>query len=842
VVIGQIDPVGKGYVLSASLIGSADGRVLTAVRETATDEGQLLSAIDGLSKKLRERVGESLVSIRENPPLEQVTTGSLPALRKYSEAFRLDEDDKPEAAIPLLQEAVALDTGFAMAYRKLAVILGNVGGNDAGQVAAATRAYSHRDRLPELEADLTTAYYHQFVDYDPAKAIAAYRAALSINPDNTVALNNLSVALQHGRQWVEAESLAVRATHLGRGASFFQNAASSEVAQGHFDAVDSTLAHYAAKAPASPGLLYLRAETAIGRQDYAAGARLLSQLRAAQPASPGWQAVTTFGLSRLSRLTGRIADAERYLRANMSVNESRGAVGAYLGDAVELGLLQLDFRGRPDSGLAVISTALAKYPLAGVPVPDRPYAHLIAGYGRLGKADEARRLWREYETSVPEAYRRGDMLRSYAAGILAEADRRPAQAEAAYGQWYQEFGECGVCGLFDLARLADQAGRTDSAIALYDRAFAAPSLQRYQLDAVQLAPALKRAGELYEAKGRPGQGRRPLPALRGPVEERRSRAPARRARDSRAARAAVHGAGHLTPPGPPLDDRSLLARLIAFDTTSRASNLPLADFLCDYLDRPGVRIERNPSSDGGKTNLIIGAGPEADDRDGLVLSGHTDVVPADEPDWRSDPFTLTESGDRYVGRGAADMKGFLALAVNRLAAVDPSRLRRPLLLLLTYDEEVGTLGARRFTETYAGAARLPRSVVIGEPTELRVVRAHKGMVRLRLTFRGQAAHSGYPHLGRSAIEPAARAIVALEGLRRTMETERPANADAFPKVPFAALNVGTVAGGSAANVIPDRCEMQLGIRLLPGMTVDAMAERVSETVSAPCARRSRSSR
>jgi len=501
VVIGQIDPVGKGYVLSASLIGSADGRVLTAVRETATDEGQLLSAIDGLSKKLRERVGESLVSIRENPPLEQVTTGSLPALRKYSEAFRLDEDDKPEAAIPLLQEAVALDTGFAMAYRKLAVILGNVGGNEAGQVAAATRAYSHRDRLPELEADLTTAYYHQFVDYDPAKTIAAYRAALSINPDNTVALNNLSVALQHGRQWVEAESLAVRATHLGRGASFFQNAASSQVAQGHFDAVDSTLAHYAAKAPASPALLYLRAETAIGRQDYAAGARLLSQLRAAQPASPGWQAVTTFGLSRLSRLTGRIADAERYLRANMSVNESRGAAGAYLGDAVELGLLQLDFRGRPDSGLAVITAALAKYPLAGVPVPDRPYAHLIAGYGRLGKADEARRLWREYETSVPETYRRGDMLRFYAAGVLAEAERRPAQAEVAYGQWYQEYGECGVCGLFDLARLADQAGRTDSAIALYDRAFAAPSLQRYQLDAVQLAPALKRAGELYEAKG-----------------------------------------------------------------------------------------------------------------------------------------------------------------------------------------------------------------------------------------------------------------------------------------------------------------------------------------------------
>ncbi len=207
-----------------------------------------------------------------------------------------------------------------------------------------------------------------------------------------------------------------------------------------------------------------------------------------------------------------------------------------------------------------------------------------------------------------------------------------------------------------------------------------------------------------------------------------------------------------------------------------------------------------------------------------------DTVPAEEPEWGSDPFLLTETGDRYVGRGAADMKGFLALATNRLAAADPGALRRPLALLFTYDEEVGTLGARRFTESYADPARLPRSVVIGEPTGLRVVRAHKGMVRYRLAFSGRAAHSGYPHLGLSAIEPAGRAIVALAALRRTMEAEHVPNAEAFPAVPFAALNIGIVAGGSAANVIPDRCELQLGIRLLPGMSAEAMAERVRAAV------------
>jgi len=287
-----------------------------------------------------------------------------------------------------------------------------------------------------------------------------------------------------------------------------------------------------------------------------------------------------------------------------------------------------------------------------------------------------------------------------------------------------------------------------------------------------------------------------------------------------------------------LDDHALLARLVAFDTTSALSNLPLVDFLCDYLDRPGVRLTRQPSDDGTKANLVVTAGPDAGDRAGLVLSGHTDVVPADEPEWRSRPFMLADQGDRFVGRGTADMKGFLALAANRLAASDPAALRRPLCLLFTYDEEVGTRGARHFAASYAGAGALPRDVVIGEPTGLRVVRAHKGMLRLRIGFEGRAAHSGYPHLGRSAIEPAARAIVALAELRRVMERERPAHAELFPEVPFPALNVGTVRGGRASNVIPDRCDLELGIRLLPGMSASEMAERVAgavrSAVSEPC--------
>jgi acetylornithine deacetylase len=280
-----------------------------------------------------------------------------------------------------------------------------------------------------------------------------------------------------------------------------------------------------------------------------------------------------------------------------------------------------------------------------------------------------------------------------------------------------------------------------------------------------------------------------------------------------------------------LPDAALLERLVGFDTTSQLSNLPLVEFVSDYLDRRGVAVRRLESPDGTKANLVVQTGPDLEDGGGLTLSGHTDVVPAEEAGWRSDPFRLTRAGDAWVGRGAADMKGFLALAINRLRSVDSARLRRPLALLLTYDEEVGTVGARHFAELPHASVALPRDVVIGEPTSLRVVRLHKGMLRLQLVFHGRAAHSGYPHLGRNAIEPAARAIVALAELRATMEGERPANGEYFPEVPYAALNVGVVQGGSAANVIPDRCTVQLGIRLLPGMKADNMTERVRETVT-----------
>jgi len=285
-----------------------------------------------------------------------------------------------------------------------------------------------------------------------------------------------------------------------------------------------------------------------------------------------------------------------------------------------------------------------------------------------------------------------------------------------------------------------------------------------------------------------------------------------------------------------LSDAELLSRLVGFDSTSRNSNLPIADFLCDYLDRPGVRIARNPSPDGLKTNVIAWLGPEPDgDRRGLVLSGHMDVVPAEEEGWRHDPFSLADEGDRWVGRGSCDMKGFLALAANLSVGAKAERWRAPLALVFTYDEEVGTLGAKRLTESFPAAERLPRSAIIGEPTSLRVARTHKGHAKLRVALHGVSAHSGYPHLGANAIEPAGRVIVALTRLRRELEAERAPNRDLFPEVPYVPLNVGTIRGGSAINVVPDRCALEVGFRPLPGIPSEELFERVGRAARAAAA-------
>ena len=277
---------------------------------------------------------------------------------------------------------------------------------------------------------------------------------------------------------------------------------------------------------------------------------------------------------------------------------------------------------------------------------------------------------------------------------------------------------------------------------------------------------------------------------------------------------------------------AVLERLVGFDSTSSKSNLSLVDWIADYLDGAAARCRRWHSPDRDKAGLVVRVGPEIDAPrgGGLVLSGHLDVVPATEDGWLGDPFNLRDAGDRWIGRGSCDMKGFVAAAIETARRSAERPLRAPLFLLLTYDEEVGSVGIQQLLAERGGDLELPRAVVIGEPTSLGIVNRHKGHLRLRVEVRGRAAHSGFPHRGQSAIEPAAEIVLALQRLRQELEVERLPSSRHFPDVPFAALNVGTLRGGSAVNVVPELCELGLGVRLLPGLDVEELETRIRAAI------------
>ena len=272
--------------------------------------------------------------------------------------------------------------------------------------------------------------------------------------------------------------------------------------------------------------------------------------------------------------------------------------------------------------------------------------------------------------------------------------------------------------------------------------------------------------------------------------------------------------------------REMLDALVGIDTTSSGSNLAAVDLVESWLESvPGVRRQRIYDASGQKANLIAWAGPEVDaTRDGLIVSGHLDCVPVEAHGWTSDPFVVREQSGRLYGRGVCDMKGFDAIAINAFAQVAP-RATRPLVLMLSYDEEVGSHGIARMAEQLDPSV-LPQEALIGEPTSGQMVTLHKGHLRFTLNSRGKNAHTAFPQDGLNAIEPLAEAAVLLADLRRTFEQEGGPNADRFPEAPFLVLTVALIEGGSAINVVPDAARLGVGVRLLPGVDPEEVESRV----------------
>ena len=257
----------------------------------------------------------------------------------------------------------------------------------------------------------------------------------------------------------------------------------------------------------------------------------------------------------------------------------------------------------------------------------------------------------------------------------------------------------------------------------------------------------------------------------------------------------------------------LLRRLVAFDTTSRNSNLELIHWIRDYLEEHGVPSTLVPNAEGTKANLFASIGPDAEG--GIVLSGHTDVVPVDGQPWTSDPWELTEGGDgNLYGRGTCDMKGFVAACLANLPAFQSARLEVPLHLAFSYDEEIGCLGAPALVERLVGVVPRPRAVIVGEPTMMSVVNAQNAGGGLIATFKGFEAHSSMTHLGVSAIHFAGEFIHWLNELQVELSARTRSDIDTVPG--HTTINVGIVTGGTAANILARDCTLNWGYRTLPG--------------------------
>lgn len=272
---------------------------------------------------------------------------------------------------------------------------------------------------------------------------------------------------------------------------------------------------------------------------------------------------------------------------------------------------------------------------------------------------------------------------------------------------------------------------------------------------------------------------------------------------------------------------SILKEIIAFDTTSRESNLELIAHIQSYLENLGVESRLTHDETGTKANLWATIGP--DTAGGIVLSGHIDVVPVDGQDWSHNPFDMWQADSKLFGRGVVDMKGFVAVALALTPLMLKANLSIPIHFAFSYDEEIGCIGVRGLIKDVTDNLPLPRAVIVGEPTSMKIIGGHKGSRSLQSVVRGVPAHSSDPRLGSNSIMAAARLVSYLEDLQKELADNADSASPFDP--PYTTIDLGKITGGTANNIIPEFTTVDWGMRIVPTDDGEAIENRVREFIS-----------
>jgi tetratricopeptide (TPR) repeat protein len=484
------------------LVSAQSGEELASFRETADNQSELLPTVDRLAKEVRAKIGESLKKIQNAPPLEQVTTSSLEALKKYVQGVKLiNEDGDFTRGAELLEEAVALDTGFAMAYRKLGIEHGNRDLNEKAE-AYYEKAFAHRDRLSDAERLLLVgSYYGLGKNQDATKAMAAYEQLLEIQPNNTAALNNLSTILLFTRQPARAESLLQRAIQVGPVASVhFNNLSRAQLEMGRGDSALTAASACIKAFPKNLDCQDFRGNVlwSLGRFDSAAATLRLIEREAT---SLDDRASASFGEAELARFQGRLDDATRFAATGYELARQAGVTATVIQQAVDAAFDEAWFRSDGAGAQRHLDEALARTPLKTVSMAEAPYEKAVITYAMAGRPDRARAVMTEWDARRRDSPTTRDTVVIHRLrGQLALASKNYAAAESEL-RITEKLG-CQVCDLPSLGRAFDLGGVPDSAIAVYERYLTTLWHDRVPIDAAYLPAVHKRLGELYEAKGK----------------------------------------------------------------------------------------------------------------------------------------------------------------------------------------------------------------------------------------------------------------------------------------------------------------------------------------------------